>query len=358
MQLEPVAYMEWAKLHALAKINLTRSGLTDISLSELGVDRQGLEINGEHAYGYPPLVEAISARYRVREECVLTVNGASQGIFFVGAALLGPGDEVLVEEPAYEPLLSVPRFFRAEVKRFKRRFEQGYAVNLDNLLPALSARTKLVVLTNLHNPSGVYLAERTLREVAAAASAKGALVLVDEIYLDFLGGTEPETSFPLADNLIVTSSLTKVYGLGGLRCGWVLAPEPLLERMKRLMDLVSVEGVYIGEQVSARAFLRLDSLRAQTRPLIEANFALVKDFIKTEKKLSWVEPAAGIVAFPRIEAAVDGSRLARILRDDFDTAIVPGNFFEEPDHFRLGFGVPKETLEQGLDNIRRALKPF
>jgi bifunctional pyridoxal-dependent enzyme with beta-cystathionase and maltose regulon repressor activities len=124
------------------------------------------------------------------------------------------------------------------------------------------------------------------------------------------------------------------------------------------MDLVSVEGVYIGEQVSAQAFSQLDSLRALSRPFIESNFALVKDFISAEKKLSWVAPAAGIVAFPRIEAGLDGARLARILRDEYDTSIVPGHFFEEPDHFRLGFGVPAEVLEQGLDNIRKALEPY
>jgi aspartate/methionine/tyrosine aminotransferase len=358
MRLDPVRYMEWAKLHAQAKINLSRSGLADRSLADLGIDRRDLEINGDHPYGYPPLIEAISARHRVGERCVLPLNGASQGIFFAIAALLSPGDEVLVEQPAYEPLLAVPRFFRAEVKRFARRFEDGYAIDLDRLRSAITARTKLIVLTNLHNPSGVFLDDRSLREVAAAGSEKGAMVLVDEIYLEFLEGKGPETSFHLAENMIVTSSLTKVHGLGGLRCGWMLAPESLVERMRRLMDLVSVEGVFIGEQVSARAFSELDSLMALSRPLIEGNFALVKDFVRAEKKLSWVEPAAGIVAFPRIEAGLDGTRLARILRDEYDTSIVPGHFFEEADHFRLGFGVPPEELKQGLENIRRALAPY
>jgi hypothetical protein len=192
-------------------------------------------------------------------------------------------------------------------------------------------------------------------DLAVAASAKGAMVFVDEIYLEFLGEKEPATSFPLAENMIVTSSLTKVFGLGGLRCGWMLAPEELIGRMKRLMDLVSVAGVYIGEQISAGAFSRLDSLRVRSRPLIERNFALVRDFIGREKKLSWVEPAGGIVAFPRIEADVDGTELARLLREKYDTSVVPGHFFEEPRHFRLGFGAPTEELAEGLENIRKAL---
>ncbi len=358
MDLEPVRYMEWAKLGAAAKINLSRSGFADLSFAELGFDRQRLEIRGDHPYGFPPLIEAIASRYRVGARNVLPVNGASQGVFFVGAALLEPGDEVLVEQPAYEPLLSVPRFFRAQIKSFVRRFEDAYAVDFDALRAALTARTKLVVLTNLHNPSGAYLDDRSLRELAAAASANGAMVFVDEIYLEFLEGKEPETSFHLAENIVVTSSLTKVYGLGGLRCGWLLAPESLVERMRRLMDLVSVEGVYIGEQISAWVFSQLESLRALSRPLVERNFALVKDFVRAEKKLRWVEPAAGIIGFPRIEAGVDGSQLSRILREEYDTSVVPGHFFGEPAHFRLGFGVPTEVLQKGLENIRRALEPY
>jgi len=359
MHIDPVLYMEWAKLKTHPKINLSRSGLADRSLADLGIDRQDLEINGEHSYGYPPLIAAIAARYRVEERNVLPVNGASQGIFYAAAALLEPGDEVLVEQPAYEPLLAVPRFFRAEVKRFARRFEDGYSIDLDKFRSALTTRTKLVVLTNLHNPSGAFLDDRSLLELAAAASEKGAMVFVDEIYLEFLEEKEePATSFHLAENLVVTSSLTKVYGLGGLRCGWILAPESLIGQMRRLMDLVSVEGVYFGEQVSALAFSRLDSLRAQSRPLIEGNFGLVRDFVDAEKKLSWIEPDAGIVGFPRLEAGLDGTRLARILREGYDTSIVPGHFFEEPQHFRLGFGVPAEELKQGLENIRRALEPY
>lgn len=358
MRIEPVRYMEWAKLQAQAGINLSRSGLADLSLADLEVDRESLEISGEHPYGYPPLIEAVAARYRVKEGHVLPVNGASQGIFFACAVLLEPGNEVLVERPAYEPLLSVPEFFHAHIKRFDRRFEDGYALDLDEIRSVLTNRTKLVVLTNLHNPSGALADGHALAELAEAAAAKGAMVFVDEIYLEFLAAQEPATFFRSAGNVIVTSSLTKVFGLGGLRCGWMLAPEKLVGRMRRLMDLVSVEGVYIGEQISARAFSRLDSLRSRSRPLIQRNFALVRDFVAREKKLSWVEPAGGIVAFPRIEAALDGTRLARVLSEEYDTSVVPGHFFEEPRHFRLGFGAPTEDLKQGLENIRKVLASY
>jgi len=182
------------------------------------------------------------------------------------------------------------------------------------------------------------------------------MVLVDEIYLEFL--ERKETSFCLADNVIVASSLTKAYGLGGLRCGWILAASFLTEKMRRFMDHDNVEGVFIGEQISATIFSRLDSVRAKNSPIIEKNLALVRDFIRRENKLRWVEPAHGIACFPRIEARLDGSQLARLLLERYETLVVPGHFFEEPKHFRLSYGVPRPVLEQGLENIGSVLRDF
>jgi aspartate/methionine/tyrosine aminotransferase len=356
MKIDPIVYMEWAKSRPLAKINLSRSGLPDRSFDDLNLERADLDINGEHPYGYPPLIEAIASRYRVDEKNVLPTLGASQAVFITCAVLLEPGDEVLIEKPAYEPLLAVPRFFKADIKRFERKFEDGYMVDLDHFQSLISPRTKLVVLTNLHNPSGVLLSPAALKKLALAAAEEGAMVLVDEIYLEFLDGKE--TAFHGADNVIIASSLTKAYGLGGLRCGWILAPSFLTEKMRRFMDHDNVEGVFIGEQISAKVFNRLDSIQAKNKPDIEKNLALVRDFIRREKKLRWVEPAHGIVCFPRIEARLDGGQLARLLQEKYETSVVPGYFFEEPKHFRLGYGVPIPVLKQGLENIRSVLQDF
>jgi len=179
-------------------------------------------------------------------------------------------------------------------------------------------------------------------------------VLIDEIYLDFLEGQE--TSFSLADNVIVISSLTKVYGLGDLRCGWILCRPPLVGKLRRIIDYIDVEGVFIGEQISAENFPQLDSLRKKTKPLLEENRSILRRFIQEEEKLSWVEPHGGAVCFPRIESNTNGDKLAAILSEKYETSIVPGSFFEEPRHFRLGFGLNPQTLIQGLENIKMALK--
>lgn len=355
MRIEPVAYMEWAKLHPKKGINLSRSGIADRSLAELGLDTSSLKLTGASAYGYPELVSLLSERYGVPESSVFTTLGASQAVFMVCAALLDTGDNVLVEKPAYEQLVAVPRLLGANVVRLERRYEDGYAIDLDRYRRALAVRPRLVVLTNLHNPSGVRLSPDALRQVCTAAAEAGAKVFIDEIYLDYSDSGRPWTAFDLGDNVITASSLTKVYGLGGLRCGWVFAPVPIIAALRRLVDHLNVEGVFIGEQLAAAAFSRLDAWAVENRPRLKRNFSLVRDFMRNEEKLSWVEPEAGIIAFPRIESAVDGTRLAEFLEARFDTTVVPGRFFDEPRHFRLGFGGPADQLAEGLDNIRRAL---
>ncbi len=356
MKFKPLEYMEWAKREpGKASINLCRSGLDDLSIKDLDLDLGELEIRGEHSHGYAPLLEALASRFEVKVENVLPTLGASHGIFYVCAALLARGDAVLVEKPAYEPLRAVPEALEAEVRRIERRFDNRYQVDLEELKSALTARTKLIVLTNPHNPSGVLLEPANLRGILALAAEKGVWVFIDEIYMGFQEGKKGLSAFSLAPHVISASSLTKVFGLGGLRCGWLLAPEELVRRMHIIRDHINVEEVFIGEQISARVIPQLDALYQKIKPRIDENQSLVKKFIEGEKRLSWVVPAPGLICFPRVESSFSGDDLARVCREKYDTAIVPGRFFEEPRHFRLGCGISPAALAQGLENIRSAL---
>jgi aspartate/methionine/tyrosine aminotransferase len=348
--------MEWAKARPAAAVNLSLSGLAGPALTDLGIDWASLALNGEHPYGYPPLLEAIASRHGTHAGNVCPTLGASQGIFSVCAALAGPGDAVLAEKPAYEPLLAVPRLLGAEVRRFERRLENGYRVDPGEFRASLGAGTKLVLMTNPHNPSGVALAREEIRALAGIAAERGAALLVDEIYLEFLDGEAAGTSFGAAPNIAVTSSLTKVFGLSGLRCGWILAQPGLAAALRKLMDHLFVEQVFIGEQVSARLFARLDEMKAASRPFVEARLRTVRTFMEKEERLEWAEPSAGVIAFPRLRRGGDAGELVRRLLEERGTCVVPGSFFEEPRHFRLGFGVPKDVLERGLDNLRAVLE--
>ncbi|OGD12662.1 MAG: hypothetical protein A2Y86_07670 [Candidatus Aminicenantes bacterium RBG_13_62_12] len=354
MDFEPIAYLQWAKRAHKPSINLTRSGLPGRALAELAIAWEEMSLEGDHGHGYPPLVEAVAARYGARTEEVVTASGTSMALFMVCAALLGSGDEALVEKPAYEPLTAVPRALGARVRRFERRFEDGYRLDVDGLLERLTPGTRLILLTNLHNPSGVRAGQDELRTLAERAGERGVWLVVDEVYLEFLPPGEDRTAFNLAPNVVTLSSLTKVFGLGGLRRGWILAPRDLAGRLLQMRNYLFNEEVYLEEQISLRLFPRLDDFRGQASPLVERNKVRMKSFVGSEEKLRWVEPSAGVVCFPRL-SGVSGRRLEQVLRESYDTGVVPGDFFGEPDHVRIGFGVPEDTLERGLENIRLAL---
>ncbi len=356
MRFETIGFIEWMKTKGQAKINLTRSSVWNFSLKNLDIKREELEIYGPNDDGYLPLLEAIASRYEVKEENVVTAVGSSQAIFLVCAALLERGDEVLIEAPVYEPLLAVPRAFDAVISRFERKYDDGYRIDFEKFASLFSPKTKLVILTNLHNPSGALLSRSDLKDLVKIASKRGAWVLIDEIYLEFLEGMESETSFTLEENIIVISSLTKVFGLGGLRCGWILASSELAKRMRRIIDYFNVDGVFIGEQISAKIFDQIDSIREKNKEALEKNMSAIVNFIREEEKLSWVEPAGGVVCFPKVEAGLSGDELASLLLERYDTLVVPGSFFEAPQHFRIGIGVRPDTFARGLDNIRNALK--
>ncbi len=146
--------------------------------------REALEIAGDNDNGYAPLAEAIAARYGVSRDMVVTAQGTSGANFLVFAALVKAGDEVLVERPGYDPLMGPPLLLGANVTRFDRRFEEGYRLDPDAVRAAMTPRTRLVVITNGHNPTGVVATDAELVEVGRIAERHGALVLVDEVYLD------------------------------------------------------------------------------------------------------------------------------------------------------------------------------
>ncbi len=358
MRFGTIRYMEWHKTRAEAGIDLCRSGITPRPLEDLDLRLEDLALSGNDFYGYPPLLERIAGRFDVTTENVVSTLGTSHGIFVVCSALLSTGDRVAIERPAYEPVLAVPEAFETEVVQFDRHYGNGWTIDPDEFEASVPNGTTLVALTNLHNPTGIFLSDEEVVRLAGIAASKGAWLLIDEVYREFLDDCRGTTAFGLADNILVSSSLGKVYGLGDLRCGWVFAPPDLAERMRRIIDYINVEGVFIGERVATLAFEQLDTLITRDREQAELNRILVTDFMTEESekgRLSWVEPAGGVTAFPRIEAPMTGDELAGILLRDHDTALTPGSFFEVPDHFRLGFGGDTEGLTTGLENISRVL---
>jgi aspartate/methionine/tyrosine aminotransferase len=349
-------YMHWSKTQSRARFNLATSGVAPFPLRELPVQLETLEINrlNDSGYGYPALQKAVAVHHGVDPDCVVESAGTSMANHLAMAAILEPGDEVLVEHPAYGPILDVAQYLQANVKRFLRIKEIGWAVDPQAILDCITPKTRLIVITNLHNPTSALTPNSVLREIGEIARSIGALVLVDEVYLDAVYQRTPRTSFHLGPEFVVTSSLTKVYGVSGLRCGWILARPDLAWKMRRLNDLYSATPVYPGLLLGVAAFKHLNRLREKARRIVNADHKLLRDFLVQQSALTAVWTDWGTTSFVQLRDGNADDFLER-LRTKFDTSAVPGRYFEMPDHFRIGMGVDTEMFAEGLARIGRAL---
>jgi len=349
-------YMTWAKQQVSSRYNLANSGILGCDLSDLTITLDDVAVNTTNHEGYAPLKEAIAAKYGVAAENVMTAQGTSMANFLAMATVIERGDDVLIEQPVYDPLLSAASYLGAEVKRFSRSFENGYRIDVDELRQLITPRTRLIVITSPHNPSGVAVEQETLKQIGELAAAVGAYVLVDEVYRDILFEDARPVVSTLGAQFITTSSLTKSYGLSGLRCGWILCAPELVEKMRRLNDLFGAVGSVPSDTLAVAAFRQLDKLEARTRAMMTPNIEQVHQFLhEHEDLLDCVAPKSSMTVFPRLKHHADSQALHDQLRQ-FDTSIVPGRFFENPRHFRLGFAVKPEDVAVGLQNLSQVLR--
>jgi len=347
--------MNWAKTRPKVKYDLALSGILNLPFAELEATIDDLDLNGDNSYGYRPLVEALAAHSQVAPESVVTISGGtSMANHLAMAAAIEHGDEVLIEEPTYEPILALAEYFGAQVKRFARSFENGYRIDVEAIAALLTSHTRLIVLTNLHNPSSVLVPEETLRRIGELARSAGARVLVDEVYLEAMFEAAPRSSVHLGPEFLATTSLTKGYGLSGLRCGWILAEPGMAQRMRLLHDVFGAVGPQPSERLSVVALAKLPKFVARAQQILETNRTVLNDFLDTREDLQAVRTETGTTSFPRLlKGRVED--LADSLHRKYDTAIVPGNFFESSQHFRIGMCAEPELFNEGVKRLAAAL---
>ncbi len=355
MSLIRAPYMEWAKTRPRARFDLAGSNLLHLSVDELIGVREAIDFAGPNEEGYQPLLDAIAKHYGVDASRVALGTGTSGANFLAFSTILSHGDDVLVEKPGYDPLIAACQVVGANVVRFDRRYEEKYAIDPARVAASLTPRTRLIVLTNLHNPTSALIQPETLDAIGKLAERQGALVLVDEVYLDTV---QPDRLAPAAlrsDVFLSTSSFTKAYGLNALRCGWVVGSADVIARIRRMRGIVDGIGSPVLERFGTLAFKSLAELAARAKSIVEPNRQLVTDFIEGRPELEWVRPDAGSLAFPRLRGERDAAPFVERLLTEFETAVVPGRFFEAPEHFRIAFGGARDNLKGGLEALGRAL---
>lgn len=347
--LPEVEYVAWAHArYGRVRYDLACSNVPHAPASMLG------DVELDSLDGHDRFAAAVAERYGVRPAEVLPTLGTSQAIWLACVTLLSPGDEVLVETPGYEPLWRVPEGLGARVRRFPRHRADGYRLDPAEVAAAIGPDTRLVLVSNLHNPSGALTGATALEEVAGVAARVGAALLVDEVYGE-LGGEGFTTGRLAGPNAIAVSSLTKCWGLAWARAGWLIAPEDVVRRAHVALRHTTGWNGTAHAVLGARAMERREAFARRAAAEIGDKLDLVDTWVRSQPRLSWTHPGHGIFGLVHVDGATDLRPLIERVCDEEGAVVAPGAFFGEPAAMRIGCGAPAEVLEAGLSVLTRRL---
>lgn len=338
--------------HGRARYDLSSSDMPPQRLRDVG-GLSDLSLAENHPGGGEPLRKALARLYGGAPEEYVVTAGTSEADFAVCAALLRPGDAVVAETPGYQPLRSIPTGLTGNVTPYVRREEDAFRVDVDALEAILPPDTKLLVLSNLHNPTSAAMDARTLRAVADLAASRGFHVLVDEVFRELAFEDTPPTIGGMNEWTIATSSVTKFYGAGGLRIGWIRASPQVRALARGVLDYTSVSPSGVSERIAVSLLRHRARTVARNRKLIAEGREILRAWAETTPGLDYVEPVAHL-AFPRFDADTDA--LSTALLERHATFLAPGESFGLPRHARLNLGRGRAQLQGGLPNVTKALR--
>ncbi|MBV4358941.1 pyridoxal phosphate-dependent aminotransferase [Pinibacter aurantiacus] len=340
--------------------NLSESSFTDQRLGDLGININDLVLlYGDHK-GKPELRELLTSEIGLSVEDVLITSGAAMALFIVATSLLNKGDHLVVAKSNYATNLETPRAIGADISFLELKFENNFDLDVEELKQKITPQIKLVSLTYPHNPTGVMIDEDKLRTIIGIIEDKNTYLLLDETYRDMCFVKKLPVAATLSDRVISISSMSKSYGLPGIRIGWMFSKnKQLMETFLAAKEQICITNSVIDQEIAFHYLKRKEELFAPNMQTIKNNFAILKQFMEQQNVLEWVEPKGGCVCFPRIkkEINVDADKFHDILLNKYKTYIGRGHWFEEDARYmRIGYSWDKtEKLEKGLQNILRAI---
>ncbi|TFH04887.1 MAG: aminotransferase class I/II-fold pyridoxal phosphate-dependent enzyme [Candidatus Thorarchaeota archaeon] len=283
-------------------------------------------------------------------------TGASEGNFAVLGHLVGSRDHLIIEHPTYPSLYQIPRSLERYHSLFKLTWKNQFRPDMDELRKLVKKNTKLITLTHPNNPTGSVITHDELKEAIEIAESAGAYLMVDETYRDMMFDKPPPLAATLSPNAISLTSMSKTWGLPGIRIGWVVADTPIIEAIRAVREQVTICNSSLGEAIAKSVLEKKNSLLDGLRKSMFTNFDIVKDWMESQSWLEWIEPKSGVVCAPRLKSGVSTDELCQLLVTKYRTFTVPGSRLELEGHFRLGFGGEQEELVKGLDQLTLALK--
>jgi aspartate/methionine/tyrosine aminotransferase len=315
---------------------------------------------GDHR-GHPELRKAIAEEACVNVNDILLVPGAAAGLFIIATSLLNKGDELVVVHPNYSTNLATPEAIGAKVKRLNVLFENGFKIETEKLKKLITRDTGYVSITTPHNPTGVMIDEQELRGIIDLVCVdKNRNLLIDETYRYMSFKPAVPVGAGINNKVISVSSVSKAFGLPGIRIGWIITQDKdLMERFLAAKEQILIANSVIDEEIAWIGYKRRNEILSSIKKHVNENFDVVSNWLDGHDVLEWVKPEGGVVCFPRFKnpGEHDIDKFYDLLKNEYKTWVGPGHWFDMPDsYFRIGFGWPdKEELEIALKRIDEAI---
>ncbi|HMG90348.1 MAG TPA: pyridoxal phosphate-dependent aminotransferase [Chryseolinea sp.] len=341
--------------------NLSESSFADQKLSDLGISVDNLLLSYSDHKGKIELRDLIAREVAMTSEDVLITAGAAAALFVVATTFLKKGDHIVVAKPNYATNIETPRAIGAEVSFLNLSFEDGFDFEISSLEKLVTSKTRLISLTYPHNPTGVLIDKKKLLAIVELVERKGIYLMMDETYREMCFVEKLPIAATLSDKVISIASMSKSFGLPGIRIGWMLCRNrQLMETFLAAKEQICITNSVVDEEIAYQYLSRKMELFEPVQSTILKNFKTLKDFMNKQNVLEWIEPKGGCVCFPRIRKNVDVDidRFHDILLNKYRTYVGKGHWFEEDGRYlRIGYSWDKpEKLQKGLDNILKAIE--
>ncbi len=366
MRVPPFAMERWqSTFEHRVDYNISESGVHPPTLSELldliGLDLGDVRLEYGQSDGSDGLKSAITALYEgAHPDNIIATMGGAEANYVVLWSLLSAGDRVVALEPTYGQTPGLARGLGAKVVSWKLEEDLGWQPEPGSAAEAITPGTRLVVVTNPNNPTGAVLTSSAMDEIVAAAEAVGAWILSDEVYIGAeVEGPETPSFWGRYDRVIVTQSLSKAYGLPGLRLGWIVAPAHLHEEFWGHKDYTTITPATLSDVVARRVLSRAmrPRLLERTRGIIRANLPAITGWLDERGDMfSYRAPDAGAICYVRYDLDINSTELAERLRAEKSVLVVPGDHFGMDRYLRVGFGNPAAELEEALGRVAALLE--
>jgi aspartate/methionine/tyrosine aminotransferase len=341
--------------------DIGESAVKTLSVKDVNIDLEKIFLRYGYHSGHPDLRAVIAEQYpELSGDHIIVTTGASEANFVVVSALVKPGDHVIVEHPNYPSLYEVPRSLGCDVSLLTLKFENQFKPDLDELERMITPQTKLISMTHPNNPTGSMVSEQDLQRVVELVESYDTFLLFDETYRHM--GSDGKLLPPaasLSPNVISIASMSKCYGLPGIRTGWLATQNPfILDSAVAIREQLSISNNSLSEQITLSVLRRKEEFLTGAISQIEFNLGLVADWMSKQSDFEWVPPEVGVVCFPRIKKDLDVNpeEVYRLLAEKYRTFVVPGRCFEMDErHFRIGYGADPGEIETGLSHLNKAL---